>query len=149
MTALLDVIQERHAHIDQRLRDERIAWLISGRPDGRPHAVPIGFFWDGEFIWIFTRPTTQKIQNIRTNAQVLLVLDDTRAGSDPISLEGTAALLATESVLTTLVTYAEKYVDRFTSIGLTLEGLAAQYSQGIRITPTRVVDLIPTAQRRA
>ncbi len=63
-----------------------------------------------------------------------------------IFLEGTAALLATASVPETLAVYAEKYVARFTSIGLTLEGLAAQYSQGIRITPTRVVGLIPATR---
>jgi PPOX class probable F420-dependent enzyme len=146
MTSLFDLTQERQVHIDQRLRDEHIAWLISGRPDGRPHAIPIGFLWDGESVWIFTRPHTQKIQNIGHNAQVLLVLDNTHGGVDPISIEGTATLLPTESVQTTLVTYAEKYAQRFTFLGLTLESLAAQYSQGICITPTRVVGLLPTTK---
>ena len=142
MTSLFDLTQERRTHIKQRLCNEKVAWLISGRPDGRPHAVPIGFFWDGESIWIFTRPNTQKIQNIRNNAHVILVLDDTHAGIDPISIEGIATLLATESVNMTLTGYVEKYTDRLKFLGLTLEGLVAQYSQSIHVIPTRVVELI-------
>lgn len=139
MALFLDLKQEHHAHIDQRLRETMIAWLVSERVDNRPHAAPIGFYWDGESIWIFTRPQAQKIRNIGSNSQVLLVLDDTKNGVDPISIEGTATLLATTSVPRTLLAvYAEKYVEHFTAIGLNLEGLAAFYSQGIRITPTRV-----------
>ena len=144
MTSFFDMPQERQAHIDQRLRTEKIAWLISVRPDGRLHAVPVGFLWDGESAWIFTRPNTQKLRNIRNNAQVLLVLDDTHGGIDPISLEGTATLLATESVQAKLTMFAEKSPGRF---GLTQEGLAARYSQAICITPTRIIGLTSIARR--
>jgi PPOX class probable F420-dependent enzyme len=139
MSSLLDMTQERHAHIDQRLRADKIVWLISGRPNGRPHAVPVGFVWDGESFWLFSRPNNQKIKNIRANANVLLAVDDTHLGLDSITIEGTATLLATESANRTLSIYAEKYSGGLKAQGLTRESLAVQYSQCIRITPTRVV----------
>ncbi len=139
MTSILDPTKERDRHIDQRLRTDPITWLITVRPDGRPHAVAVWFLWyDGAFL-IFSRPNNQKIRNLQSNPNVLLALDDTHQGSDPITIEGTATLLAAGEADVSHPAYLEKYAERIKQIGFTPAQMAAEYSQAIRIQPTRVV----------
>lgn len=136
--AILDLTNKRHAHIEQRLREDPIVWLNTVRPDGRPHSVAVWFLWDGETFLIFSRPKNQKVYNLRKNANVILSVDDTRKGADPITIEGTATLLEAGAPDTTLPAFVEKYSAGMTRIGYTPEQMAAVYSQGIRIVPTRV-----------
>ncbi|GAC1407483.1 MAG: TIGR03667 family PPOX class F420-dependent oxidoreductase [Ktedonobacteraceae bacterium] len=139
MASILDLTQQRHAHIDQRLHNDVVIWFNSIRPDGRPHAVVVWFLWDGEAVLIFSRPKNQKVYNIQHNQNVLLAVDNTNNGSDPITIEGTATLLTHSEADTTLAAYVKKYGERIKQIGFTPEQMAAEYSQAIRITPTRVI----------
>jgi PPOX class probable F420-dependent enzyme len=135
---MLDVTQERHAHIDQRLREDQIIWLGSVRPDGRPHLVAVWFLWTGKDLLIFSKPHAQKIRNLRQNPQVMVALDNTNLGN--ITLEGVAELLDDPQVNATLPEYVAKYGEHITGIGYTPETMANVYSQPIRITPTRFYD---------
>lgn len=139
MASLLDLTKEQDKHIDHHLRKHQIVWLITVRPDGRPHAVAVWFLWDGETILIFSQPGNQKVRNLRHNANVVLAVDDTHKGDDPITIEGTATLLEPGEVDAMLPAYVEKYKDGLREIGLTPEQMAKEYSQPIRITPTRFV----------
>jgi len=139
MASILDLTRERDAHIDQRLRNDITIWLNTVRPDGRPHAVVVWFLWDGEAILIFSQPKTQKLRNLHHNPNVLLAVDNTREGSDPITIEGIASLLKPEEASTTQPGYVEKYGEHIKQIGYTPEEMAAEYSQPIRIIPTRLM----------
>ncbi|HEU5383978.1 MAG TPA: TIGR03667 family PPOX class F420-dependent oxidoreductase [Ktedonobacteraceae bacterium] len=138
MAHLLDLTNKRDAHIDQRLRENLIIWLNTVRPDGRPHAVAVWFLWDGETFLIFSQPNTQKIRNLQHNPNVLLAIDDTHQGADPITIEGKATLLASGITDATQADYLTKYGAGIKRLGYTPEQMAALYSQGIRIVPTRV-----------
>ena len=116
-----------------------MVWLNTVRPDGRPHAVAVWFLWDGETFLIFSQPHTQHVRNLQHNTNVLLAVDDTHKGADPITIEGIARLLAPGEVGTTNPAYVEKYGEAIKQIGFTPEQMAAEYSQPIRITPTRVL----------
>jgi PPOX class probable F420-dependent enzyme len=139
MASILDLTRERDAHIDQRLRNDITIWLNTVRPNGRPHAVVVWFLWDGEAILIFSQPKTQKLRNLQHNPNVLLAVDNTRDGSDPITIEGIASLLKPGEASTVQPGYVEKYGEHIIRIGYTLEEMAAEYSQPIRIIPTRVM----------
>ncbi|GAC1429413.1 MAG: TIGR03667 family PPOX class F420-dependent oxidoreductase [Ktedonobacteraceae bacterium] len=139
MVSVLDLTQQRHAHIDQRLRDDYVIWLHSTRPDGRPHAVVVWFLWDGGSVLIFSQPNKQKLRNIQHNPNILLAFDNSNNGSDPITIEGTAKILTHNEIDVTLTAYVQKYGAGIKSIGYTPEQMAAAYSQAIRITPTRVM----------
>ncbi|HEX7736565.1 MAG TPA: TIGR03667 family PPOX class F420-dependent oxidoreductase [Ktedonobacteraceae bacterium] len=139
MAAIFDLSKKRDAHIDQRLRENVIVWLTTVRPDGRPHSVAVWFLWDGESILIFSKPNQQKLHNIEQNSHVVLALDNTGEGDDPISLEGQATLLEEADVDVTLAAYTAKYGEKMKEINFTPEGMAKDYSQGIRIVPTRVL----------
>jgi PPOX class probable F420-dependent enzyme len=137
---MLDLTQKRDAHIDQRLREDIIIWLGSVRPDGRPHLVAVWFLWTGEDLLIFSKPHQQKIRNLCQNPHVILALDNTNLGVDPITLEGEAELLADPEVNTTLPGYVAKYGAHITGIGYTPETMAKAYSQTIRITSIKFHD---------
>ncbi len=139
MAALLDLTKERDVHIDQRLHNDMVIWLNSVRPDGRPHAVAVWFLWDGETFLIFSRPNNQKVRNLRENAQVLLAVDNTHGGADPITIEGIATLVSAEEINVTSPAYLEKYSSGIKNMGSTPEQMAAEFSQAIRITPTRTM----------
>jgi PPOX class probable F420-dependent enzyme len=129
-----------NAHVEQRLRNDPIVWLITVRPDGRPHVVPVWFFWDGETFLIMSQPNKQKLHNLRQNPNVSLALDGTgNLGEDVIVVEGTAALLneSSLSLLSAFPAIAEKYAFLLKSMNQDMQSLAAEYSQPIRVTPTR------------
>ena len=130
---------ELNAHVEQRLRNDPIVWLTTVRPDGRPHIVPVWFFWDGETFLIFSQPNKQKLRNLRQNPNVMLALDGTNQGEDVVMVEGTAELLNDTSLSMNLPAFAQKYDAMIKSMGTDPQSLAADYSQPIRITPTRFI----------
>ena len=138
---MLDLTQPGHAHVDQRLRSDIMIWLNTVRPDGRPHSAAVWFLWDGSQFLIFSQPNTQKIRNLQHNPNAVLALDNTKNGSDVIVIEGKAELLKQGDVNTTLPAYAEKYLSELKDMGWTPESMAADYSQPIRVTPTKFVGL--------
>ena len=137
--AILDLAQPRHAQIDARLRSEPIIWLSSVRPDGRPHLVPVWFWWDGAAILLFGKPGSQKVRNLRHNAHAIVALDTADEGEDVVVFEGTAELLAETAVQATLPAFAAKYAALFVRIGSTPERMAKEYSQPIRVAPVKLV----------
>lgn len=135
----LDLDNPKQAHIDQRLRSDSMIWLNSVRPDGRPHSVAVGFVWDGESFLIFSKPNNQKLRNIAHNPNVVLALDDTHGGSDVIAIEGTAELLPQKTIELIHQSYAEKYAQDVKRHGWTLESMAAEFSEPIRIMPKKLI----------
>src|SRR5690242_3684095 len=133
----LDLSNPQHAHAAERLRTDVIIWLATVRPDGRPHLVAVWFLWDGATILIFSKPD-QKIRNLRQNPQVVLALDDTADGEDIVAIEGQAALLPRDEVTATFPPYAAKYGPQLKDMGWTAESMAAEYTEPIRVTPTRI-----------
>ncbi len=134
---MLDVTTEWGRHAEQRLRSDIIAWLTTVGSDGRPYTVPVWFLWEGETILIFSQPQKQKIRNLRKNARVTLALDDSKQGEDVVIVEGTAELIEDPNMSVILPAYVEKYGAIIQSMGWTPESMAADYSQGIRVTPTK------------
>ena len=135
---MLDVTTEWGQHAEQRLRTNSIGWLTTVGSDGRPYTVPVWFLWDGNTILIFSQPQKQKIRNLRKNARVTLALDNTNEGQDVVIVEGTAELLENTDISMTLPAYVEKYEAMMRDMGSTPETMAADFSVGIRITPTKI-----------
>lgn len=134
---MLDVTTEWGQHAEERLRSNIIAWLTTVGSDGRPYTVPVWFLWDGNTILIFSQPQKQKIRNLRKNARITLALDDTKQGDDVVIVEGTAELLDNPEISVMLPAYVEKYGAIIQNMGWTPESMAADYSCGIRVTPTK------------
>jgi len=141
---MLDVTTKWGKHADQRLQSNRIAWLTTVGGDGRPYTVPVGFVWEGQTLLIFSQPKKQKLRNIRKNPRVTLALDETERGQDVVIVEGTAELIDDPQISMKMPAYVEKYGASIESMGWTLESMAADYSQAIRVTPTKItVHVVP------
>jgi PPOX class probable F420-dependent enzyme len=138
---MLDLTNPKDAHTDERLRKDPIIWLSSVRPDGCPHLVPVWFLWDDKKILIFSQPNAQKIRNLRQNTNAILALDGTDDGEDVVMLEGKAELLNDPAVNPALPASIAKYDSQLKSMGYTAEAMAAEYTQAIRITPTRFLNI--------
>lgn len=71
--------------IDARLRDAKVYWMATTRPDGRPHVVPRwGARLDGR-LYYDGAPTTRHARNLRSNPSCVLHLED---GTRAAILEG-------------------------------------------------------------
>jgi PPOX class probable F420-dependent enzyme len=134
---MLDVTTEWGKHVEQRLQSNIIAWLTTVGGDGRPYTVPVGFVWEGQTLLIFSQPKKQKLRNIRKNPRVTLALDETEQGNDVVIVEGIAELIDDPQISVEMPAYVEKYGALVQSRGWTPASMAAEYSQAIRVTPTK------------
>jgi PPOX class probable F420-dependent enzyme len=136
---MVDQTKPNNAHVEQRLREEPIVWFTTVRPDGRPHTVPVWFLWDGETFLIFSQPGNLKIRNLQRNPHITLALDGTNQGGDVVTVEGEAELLSEPSRNILVPAFGEKYASMIKTMGVDAEGLVEDYSQPIRIKPTKFI----------
>ena len=62
------------AKFQDYLRKTSYIWISTVRADGMPQPTPLYFIWDEEknYFVMLTRPTDQKIKNIKANSKVAL-----------------------------------------------------------------------------
>jgi hypothetical protein len=114
---------------DGWLRATRSLWLASTRPDGRPHAVPVWFVWDGRAIYFSTGPTTEKHRNLQHQSYVIAHLGD---GDDTLVAEGHVVVVRDAAELSTVDQLSrQKYVDPHS-------GATAGYPQSDVDVPYRI-----------
>src|SRR5881296_2352955 len=92
--------------ISASLSRERIIWIVTVRPDGRPHMVPVWFVWLHDGIYVCIEPESVKGRNLRQNRNVCLALED---GSHPVICEGEAKLLEKPWPGEVVILFQEKY----------------------------------------
>lgn len=71
--------------IDHFLQAFRSIWLSTTRPDGRPHAVPVWYIWDGRHLYLISDRNFQKSRNLAHQPWIIVHAGD---GDDVIILEG-------------------------------------------------------------
>jgi general stress protein 26 len=89
----------------------QVAWIVTVRPDGRPHATPmVPVVHDGR-VYFHTGRTEVKYANIRAYPHVLVLAGDTgwQRGLD-VAVEGSAVPVTDPDLLTRL---AELYRERW------------------------------------
>jgi len=107
------------SEVEERLRRAFDYWLVTVRPDGRPHAVPIWGIWaDGAF-YFYTEPQTQKVRNVGAQPEVVVHLE---SANDVVIVEGPAQEVPDPSAEWTAIEQAfyAKYKDPATGAGLRL-----------------------------
>jgi PPOX class probable F420-dependent enzyme len=128
-----------HQRVEERLRQDLVAWLATVRPDGRPHLVPVWFLWDGQALLILSQPMSQKVRNLRLNPWVTVALDNSREGHEVVLCEGTATLLDRPSREVTPPAYVAKYRQLLAPMEWPPDEMIAEYSQAIRVEVTRFI----------
>ena len=62
---------------EERLATAEVAWVVTVRPDGRPHSTPmVPVVWDG-IVYFHTGSTEVKYANLLENPRVLILAGDT------------------------------------------------------------------------
>ncbi len=125
-------------HVLERLRNEKVAWLTTVRPDGLPQPTPIWFLWDGNRLLIYSKPGARKLRNIAAHPRVAFHLNSDESGGEIVVVWGTASVDLRAPLATANEAYIEKYRQGIADIDMTPESMAAEYSATIRITPERV-----------
>jgi hypothetical protein len=87
--------EERRRDVLARLERESDIWVASADPDGLPCLVPLWFVWDGQDVWLSTRPTNPTGRNLGTGRRTRLALADTR---DVVLIDGEATAFTAEDV---------------------------------------------------
>ena len=70
------------------MAEARNFWIVTVRPDGRPHAVPVWGVWLDGKLYIEGSPETRRHRNIAANPHVVAHLE---SGDQVLILEGEAA----------------------------------------------------------
>ena len=95
--------------VDLRLHAIREVWVALTRSDGRPHSVPVWFWWDGVSLYFTARAGTLKPRSLAKRPAVIVHNGD---GVDPIIIEGRATAVVEPSDLERVnAAYGRKYVD--------------------------------------
>ena len=117
------------------LAAERVAWLSTVCPDGRPHLVPTWFWWDGAVLLLWSKPEAVKVRNLRADPRVMVALGD--AGADfSVGLIEARAELAQVAVPDA---FFAKYRGELAEGRLDRETFSAVYTQAVRVVPTRIL----------
>ena len=126
--------------VEDRLRQNLIAWLTTVRPDGQPVSVPVWFLFreDDETVLLYSQPGKPKLRNIGQNPQVALGLDVTDIGRDIVRIDGQAREAPEAGPADKQPQYRAKYAERIGTLFGDAEGFAAQFSVPVLITPSRL-----------
>jgi PPOX class probable F420-dependent enzyme len=129
------------ASIEQRLYHEKVLWVSTTRPDGRPHMAPVWFLWEKEHTTILfcSKPDSHKVRNIRHSPAVMLALETAENGHNVVMLEGEATLLDDSHLKGTLPAYITKYADDFKEMNWEPEATVKVFSQPVRVNLTRLI----------
>ena len=104
--------------IDHGLQALRSIWISTTRPDGRPHAVPVWFVWDGRGLYFISDRRLQKSKNLAQQPWIVVHAGD---GDDVIILEGITTIVREADELNRVDdAYRAKYVDPGTGAQATI-----------------------------
>jgi Pyridoxamine 5''-phosphate oxidase. len=134
---LLDTSTPDGKRVQKRLEKDLIIWLATCGADGRPHAVPVWFLWDGKTFLIYSVPG-QKVKDIEANPKVQLHFNTTPDGGDVVRIDGDALRIKRYPLAYKVPKYIRKYARLIKSYEWKPEGFSRQYHIALRVRPTRL-----------
>jgi len=81
---------------EERLTSPRNYWVVTLRPDGSPHAMPVWGVWDGEAFWFSSSEPSRKVRNIAADPRCTVMTED---AMDPVVIDGVAEIVAERAAL--------------------------------------------------
>jgi hypothetical protein len=73
------------AMVEEQLHQERIYWVCTVRPDGRPHSVPLWGAWFNERFYFDGSSQTRHVRNLMENPAVSVHLE---SGEEVVIIDG-------------------------------------------------------------
>jgi PPOX class probable F420-dependent enzyme len=127
---------ELTGQIEKHLVNDKIVWLTTVTPSGRPAPRPVWFLWDGTGVIVYSLPGGAKIKHIAANDQVSLHFNSTAGGGDVVVLSGRAEVIQGAPPPSAVPGMLDKYLESITSMGYTQEWYDS-YNTAIRVTLDR------------
>jgi nitroimidazol reductase NimA-like FMN-containing flavoprotein (pyridoxamine 5'-phosphate oxidase superfamily) len=81
---------------EKKLASSREYWIITVRPDGRPHAMPVWGLWWNNVFYFSTGSNTRKTKNLDKNSHCVVATED---AADAVILEGRAERVKDPSLI--------------------------------------------------
>jgi hypothetical protein len=103
--------------------------------DGDPRVVPIGFFWTGSQLLMFTVPKAAKVRALRENPRVSITVDTESFPPHVLLIRGSASVELVDGVPAEYLEASRKLVPA-EQFGEWEAGVQALYRQMVRITIT-------------
>jgi PPOX class probable F420-dependent enzyme len=125
------------ARIDGLLRSETTVWLSTVSADGTPHLVPIWFSWDGDRLFVASKPEAKKVRNLRSNPRLMIALGEPDEDFDVGLVEAEAELPEATTADLLPPDHLAKYARQMRQMGIDPAEYAETYSQPILIRPKR------------
>jgi pyridoxamine 5'-phosphate oxidase-like protein len=119
---------------EEKLTASRNYWLVSVRPDGRPHAMPVWGMWHEGAFWFSSSRQSRKSLNLSAASHCVVAIEDTQ---NPVIVEGTAELITSPQDLAAML--ALENAKYSTDYGIEL--LDPAVNSSFRVTPRRVFGL--------
>jgi PPOX class probable F420-dependent enzyme len=127
---------ELTGQIENHLLNDKIVWLTTVTPTGRPAPRPVWFLWDGTAFIIYSLPNGAKLKHIAANDQVSLHFNSGPGGGDVVVVSGSAELVPDAPLPSEVPRMLDKYRDTIKAMGYTKEWYDS-YNTAIRVTPER------------
>lgn len=120
-------------------RDKLVAsydyWIISVRPDGRPHAMPVWGMWDDDSLLFSSSGRSRKVRNLLADPRCVVATQDT---ADPVVVEGVAETIVDAQELAGVIGLMNaKY-----STDYTVDFLDPAVNATVRVRPCRAFGLL-------
>jgi PPOX class probable F420-dependent enzyme len=122
--------------IEKHLANDKIVWLTTVTPAGRPAPRPVWFVWDGTAVVIYSQQDVAKLKHIAGNDQVSLNFNCSPGGGDVVVISGRAELVPDAPLPSALPGLLDKYLEAIQAMGYTQEWYDA-YNTAIRVVPDR------------
>ena len=132
---MLDLDPKTRARVEKRLQQEDILWFTSVSPAGVPLPSPVWFLWDGEYITVYSQPSSLRVRNIHSNPRVALTFQSVDGlGNNVLILRGEATLKpGNESIPEAYWSKYRKFLQ-----DMSADEMTASYNVEIRIRPTKI-----------
>ncbi len=125
------------ARVVERLRDERIIWIVTTNAQGVPQPNPVWFLWDGASFVIYSLPDAARVAHIRRNPQVALHFNSDRGGDDITIFTGVASEATDIPPADQNPAYLARYRDRIDQNFGGPASFASRYSLALRVSPEK------------
>lgn len=125
------------ARIDGLLRSRSTVWLSTVARDGTPHLVPIWFSWDGERLFVASKPHARKVRNLRENPRLMLALGEPDDDFDVGLVEAEAELPDVTTAELLPSDHLAKYRRQMRELAIDPAEYVETYSQPVLVRPTR------------
>ncbi|HEX2907720.1 MAG TPA: pyridoxamine 5'-phosphate oxidase family protein [Phototrophicaceae bacterium] len=137
------------SYVVERMTTARNYWIVTARPDGTPHAVPVWGVWLDNALYFDTDPATRTGRNFKLNPAATVHLE---SGDEVVIIDGRIEGMSDQTVLKRLRRlYKIKYEGKKESDFADQDDKAAEPDHGMFVLRPQVVlawrDFFSTATR--